>query len=199
LDIDATPKKCNKEVKIKKIKLVEHDTIFRSEMSSMFKTARYQPEEFRAIICYAKKTSLTEVLLTIYTTYHSPFATLLFSWLEHEDVVALIKAYLWMKPLMNYSFSLGLQELSLFLTIDSRIRFRIVVKVIEERPEHRPVTFRFLELIWQSMFEGCGKEIMSGYFEMALKFLLRLCHLCLKKHIVMLGTNDGGRTLAWST
>jgi hypothetical protein len=81
LDIDATPKKCNNEVKIKKIKLLEHDAIVRSEMNSMFKTARYQSEESRSIIFCAKKTSLTEVLLTIYTTYHSPFATLLFhSW-----------------------------------------------------------------------------------------------------------------------
>jgi hypothetical protein len=68
LDIDATPKACNKEAKIKKIKLVEHDVIVRSEMNSVFKTARYQSEEWRAIIHCAKKTSLTEVLLTIYTT-----------------------------------------------------------------------------------------------------------------------------------
>jgi hypothetical protein len=114
LDIDATPNAYNTEVKIKKIKLVEDDAIVRSEMNSMFKTASYQSEESRAIICRAKKTSLTEVLLTIYTTYHSPFATLLFSWLEHEDVVAFIKSCLWMKPLTNYSFPLGLQDLSLF-------------------------------------------------------------------------------------
>jgi hypothetical protein len=50
LDIDATPKKFNKEVKIKKIQVMEHDTIVRSEMSSMFKTAHYQSEESRAII-----------------------------------------------------------------------------------------------------------------------------------------------------
>jgi hypothetical protein len=78
LDIDVTPKACNKEVKNKKIQLVEHDIIFRSEMNSMFKTACYQSEKSRSITRCAKKTSLTEVLLTIYTTYHSPFATLLF-------------------------------------------------------------------------------------------------------------------------
>jgi hypothetical protein len=68
-----------------------------------------------------------------------------------------------------------------------------VVKAIEDTPEHRPVASRFLELIWQSTCEGYGKEITSGYFEMALKFLVRLCPLCVKKHIVMLGKNDGGR------
>jgi hypothetical protein len=55
LDIDATPKACNKEVKNEKIQLVEHDAIVRSEMNSMFKTARYQSEELRAIIRCAKK------------------------------------------------------------------------------------------------------------------------------------------------
>jgi hypothetical protein len=134
LDIDAMTKACYKVVKNKKIQLVEHDAIVRSKMNSMFKTARYQSEQSRAIIHCAKKTSLTEVLLTTYTTYHSPFATLLFSWLEHEDVESLIKAYIWMKPLVNYSFPLGLQELSLFPTTASRIRFRIVVKAIEETP-----------------------------------------------------------------
>jgi hypothetical protein len=108
-------------------------------------------------------------------------------------VVSLIEAYPWMIPLMNYSFPLGLQELSLFPTIDSRRRFRIVVKAIEETPEHMTVASRFLELIWKSNCEGCGKEITSGYFEMALKILVILCPLCLKKHIVLLGTNDGGR------
>jgi hypothetical protein len=97
-----------------------------------------------------------------------------------------------MKPLMNYSFPLGLQELSLFPTTASCRRFCIVVKAIEETKEHRPVASRFLELIWQSTCEGCGKESTSGYFEMALKFLVRLCPLCLKKHIVLLGTNEGG-------
>jgi hypothetical protein len=63
LDIDGTPKACNKEVKKKKIQLVEHDAIFRSEMNSMFKIARYRSEESREIIRCAKKTSLTEVLL----------------------------------------------------------------------------------------------------------------------------------------
>jgi hypothetical protein len=32
---------------------------------------------------------------------------------------------------------------------------------------------------------------------MALKFLVRLCPLCLKKHIVMLGPNDGAPILRW--
>jgi hypothetical protein len=98
-----------------------------------------------------------------------------------------------MTLLMNYLFPLGLPELTLFLTTASRRRFCIVVKAIEETPEHRPVASIFLELIWQSTCESCGKKITSGYFEMALKFLVRLCPLCLKKHIVMLGPNDGAR------
>jgi hypothetical protein len=104
-----------------------------------------------------------------------------------------------MKPLMNYSFPLRLQELSLFPTTASHRRFRIVVKAIEDTPEHRPVASIFLELIWKSMCEGCGKEITSGYFEMDLKFLVSLCPLCLKKHIVMLGPNDGGRISVGNT
>jgi hypothetical protein len=78
LDIYATPKACNKEAKKKKIQLVEHDAIVRSEMNSIFKTDHYQSEESRSTIFCAKKTSIAEVLLTIYTTYHSPFATQLF-------------------------------------------------------------------------------------------------------------------------
>jgi hypothetical protein len=67
-----------------------------------------------------------------------------------------------MKPLMNYSFQLGLSELSSFPTTASHRRFRIVFKAIEETPEHRPVASSFLELIWQSTCEGCGKEITFG-------------------------------------
>jgi hypothetical protein len=78
-----------------------------------------------------------------------------------------------MKSLMNYSFPLGLQELSLFTTTSSCRPFHIAVKAIEETPEHMPVASRVLELIWQSTCEGCGEEITSGYFEMALKFLVR--------------------------
>jgi hypothetical protein len=98
---------------------------------------------------------------------------------------------------MNYSFPLGLQELSLFPTTASRRRFRIVVKTIKETTKHIPVASRFLELTWQSTCEGRGTEITSGYSEMVLKFLVRLCPLCLNTYIVLLGTNDGGRI--WST
>jgi hypothetical protein len=198
LDIDAASKTCNKKVNTKPsnlqtLQFVEHDAVVRSEMNSIFKTARYQSDESRSIIRCAKRNPLTEVLLAIYTTYHSPLSILLFSWLEHEDLVALMKTYQWMKPLMSYSFPLGIPELSLFPTTASRGRFRIVVKAIEEKPEHRPVASRFLEFRWQSTFEGRGKEITSGYFEMASKSLVRLFPECLKKHIVMIGTNDGAR------
>jgi hypothetical protein len=60
-----------------------------------------------------------------------------------------------------------------------------------------PVASRFLELILQSTCEGCGKEITSVYFDMSLKFLVRLCHLCLKKNIVLVVPNGRGRNFSW--
>jgi hypothetical protein len=48
-----------------------------------------------------------------------------------------------MKPFMKYSFSICLRELSLFPTTDSRGRFCIIVKAIEEKPEHRTLVHIF--------------------------------------------------------
>jgi hypothetical protein len=149
LDVDAMSETCNKKVNMnpsnmKKLQSVEHDAVVRSEMNSMSKTTRYQSAKLRSIIRCAKKKTLPEVFLTIYTTYHSPLPIHLFSWLDHEDLLILIKTFQWMKSLMNYSFLLGIPELSLFPTTASRQRFCIVVKAIEETPEHRPVASRFL-------------------------------------------------------
>jgi hypothetical protein len=78
LEIEATPNTCNKKVNFKKLQLVEHNAVVRSKMNSMLKTGRYQSDESRAIIRCALKKTLTEVLLTIYTIYHSPLSTLPF-------------------------------------------------------------------------------------------------------------------------
>jgi hypothetical protein len=40
LEIDETPKTCNKKVNINKLQVVDHNAVVRSEMNSMFKTAR---------------------------------------------------------------------------------------------------------------------------------------------------------------
>jgi hypothetical protein len=109
-------------------------------------------------------------MLTIYTTYHSPLYGLLFSYLEHSYVKTMIETFHWMIPLMNYSFPLRIPELSLSPTMSSRRRFRIIVREIQETPEHRPDASRFGDLIWLSTCEYCACEITSGYCTMSLRF-----------------------------
>jgi hypothetical protein len=108
-------------------------------------------------------------------------------------VKEVIEAFHWMKPMMNYSFSLRLPEHCLFLTTSSRRRFRILVQGIQETPEHRPDASRFFDLIWLSRCESCASVIMSGYCTMALRFFLRLFPKCLKHHIIKISPNDGAR------
>jgi hypothetical protein len=132
-------------------------------------------------------------MLTIYTTYHSPLCSLLFSYLDHSDVKTMIEAFHWLKPMMNYSFPLRLPELCLFPTMYSRCRFSILVQAIQETPEHRPDASRFLDLIWLSTCKYCACNITSGYCTMTLHFFLRLCPNCLKHHIIKISTNDGAR------
>jgi hypothetical protein len=141
-------------------------------LSSIFETHRYKSPEARAIIVHAAKFPLSDVMLTIYTTYHSPLCSLLFSYLDHSDAKTIIEAFHWLKPMMNYSFPLRLPELSLFPTMSSRRRFRILVQAIQETPEHRPDASRFLDLIWLSTCEYCACDITSGYCTMALSFFL---------------------------
>jgi hypothetical protein len=72
-------------------------------MASIFDTPRNNSHEARAIIVHPAKYPLTDVMLTLYTTYHIPLHCLLFSYLEHDDLKTLIETFHWMKPLMNYS------------------------------------------------------------------------------------------------
>jgi hypothetical protein len=161
-------------------------------LSSIFETPHYKSPEARAIIVHAAKFPLSEVMLTIYTTYHSPLSSLLFSYLDHSDVKTMIETFHWMKPLMNYSFPLRLPKLSLFPTVSSRRRFRILVQAIQETPEHRPDASRFLDLIWLSTCKYFACDITSGYCTMALRFF-RQCPKCLKQHIIKISPNDGAR------
>jgi hypothetical protein len=131
-----------------KLTSVDHDKKVKAEVSSVFETPRYKSPEARAIVVHAAKFSLIDVMLIIYTTYHSPLCSLLFSYLDHSDVKTMIEAFHWLKPMMNYSFPLRLPEHCLFPTMFSRCRFRILVQAIQETPEHRPDASRFWDLIW---------------------------------------------------
>jgi hypothetical protein len=153
-----------------KLTAVDHDKKVKAELSSIFETPRYKPPETRAIIVHAAKFPLSEVMLTIYTTYNSPLCSLLFSYLEHSDVKTMIETFHWMKPLINYSFPLRLPELYLFPKMSSCRRFRIRVQAIQETPEHRPDASWFLDLFWLSTCEYCACDITSGYCTMALRF-----------------------------
>jgi hypothetical protein len=85
-----------------KLIAADHAKKVKAEMSSIFDTPHYKLHKSRAIIVHAAKYPLTEVMLTIYTTYHSPLSCILFSYLEHENLKTLIETFHWMKPLMNY-------------------------------------------------------------------------------------------------
>jgi hypothetical protein len=76
---------------------------------------------------------------------------------------------------MNFSFPLRHPKLSLFPTMSAHHRFVILVKAIQETPEHPPDASRFLDLIWLLTCEYCAFEIASEYFEMAPHFFLKLC------------------------
>jgi hypothetical protein len=90
-----------------KLTAVDHDNKVKAELSSIFDTPRYKSPEARAIVVHAAKFSLIDVMLIIYTTYHSPLCSLLFSYLDHSDVKTMIEAFHWLKPMMNYSFHSG--------------------------------------------------------------------------------------------
>jgi hypothetical protein len=79
-----------------KLTAVDNDKKVKAELSSIFDTPRYKSHEARTIIVHADKYPLTEVMLTIYTTYHSPLSGLLFSYLEHSDVKTMIETFHWM-------------------------------------------------------------------------------------------------------
>jgi hypothetical protein len=132
----------------RKLTAADHDKKVKSELSSISEIPRYKSPEARAIIVHAAKFPLSDAMLTIYTTYHSPLCRILFSYLDHSDERTMIEAFHWMKPMMNYSFPVRLPEHSLFPTMYSRCRFMILVQAIQETPEHRSGAYRFLDLIW---------------------------------------------------
>jgi hypothetical protein len=140
------------------------------ELLSIFDSPRNKSKLAKDIAKFAARFPLYGVMLTIYTTYHYQLGPFLVSHLDHSDVKEVIQAHYWMIPMMNYSFPLRLPEHCLFPTISSRHRFSIVVRVIQETPEHRPVASRFWDLIWLSTCECCGKEITSGCCTMAPRF-----------------------------
>jgi hypothetical protein len=114
-----------------------------AELSSIFDSPCNKSKLAKDIVKFAARFPLCDVMLTIYTTYHSPLGPLLSSHLDHSDGKDAIQAHYWMKPMMNYSFPLRIPEHCLFPTMSSRRRFSIVVRGIQETPEHRPVASRF--------------------------------------------------------
>jgi hypothetical protein len=176
-----------------KLTAVDHDKKVKAELSSILETPHYKSPAARAIVVHAVKSPLSDVMLTIYTTYHSPLCTLLFSYLDHSDVNTMIEAFHWLKPMMNYSFPLSPPEHCLFPKMSSCFRFRILVQEIQETPEHRPDASRSLDLFWLSTCEYCASHITSGYCTMVLRFFLKLFPKCLKQHIIKIYPNDGAR------
>jgi hypothetical protein len=172
-DNDEALCRMDAESLVRNIELVS-DTVVpetvEAEFSSIFDSPRNKSKLAKEIVKFAARFPLSDIMLTIYTTYHSQLGPFLFSHLDHSDVKEVIQAHYWMKPMMNYSFPIRLPEHCLFPTMSSRRCFSIVVRGIQETPEHRPVASRFLDLIWLSTCECCGKEITSGYCTMALRF-----------------------------
>jgi hypothetical protein len=84
----------SKEYYNTKLTAVDHDKKVKAELSSIFETPRYKLHEARAIKVHDAKYPLTEVMLTIYTTYHSPLSGLLFSNLD--DAKTMIETFHWM-------------------------------------------------------------------------------------------------------
>jgi hypothetical protein len=195
-DNDEALCRMDAESLVRNIELVSDTVVpetLQGELSTIFDSPRNNSKLAQEIVTFAARCPLSDVMLTIYTTYHSPLGPLMFSTLDHSDVMEVIEAHYWMKPMMNYSFPFRLPEHCLFPTMSSRRRFSIVVRGIQDTPEHRPVASRFLDLIWLSTCEFCANEITSGYCTMALRFFLRLCPSCLKHHIIKISPNDGAR------
>jgi hypothetical protein len=84
-----------------KLTAVDHDKKVKAELSSIFKTPRYKSPEARSIVVHAAKFPLSDVMLTIYTAYHSPLCSLLFSYLDHSVAKTMIEAFHWLKPMIN--------------------------------------------------------------------------------------------------
>jgi hypothetical protein len=104
-DNDKALCRMDAESLVRNIELVS-DTIVpetvEAELSIIFDSPRNKSKQATAIVEFAAKYTLCDVMLTIYTTYHSPLCLLLFSHLDHSDVKEVIEAFPWMKPMMNY-------------------------------------------------------------------------------------------------
>jgi hypothetical protein len=108
-----------------KLTAVDHDRKIKAELSIIFENPHYKSPEARSIVVHAAKFSLSDVMLKIYTTYHSPLCSLLFSYfLYHSDMKTMIEAFHWLKPKMNYSFPLRLTEHCLLPTMSSHCRLQ---------------------------------------------------------------------------
>jgi hypothetical protein len=81
LDNDKALCRMDAESLVRNIDLVSDiivpDTV-KAEFSSIFDSPRYKSPEATAIVVHAAKFPLGDVMLTIYTTYHSPLCILLF-------------------------------------------------------------------------------------------------------------------------
>jgi hypothetical protein len=64
--------------------IIVSDTV-KAELSIIFDSPRYKSPEATAIVVHAAKFPLCDVMLTIYTKYHSPLCRVLFSHLDHSN------------------------------------------------------------------------------------------------------------------
>jgi hypothetical protein len=89
LDNDEALCRMDAKSLVRNIELVS-DTIVpetgEAEFSSIFDSPRNKSKQATAIVEFAAKYPLSDVMLTIYTTYHSPLCPLLFSHLDHSGV-----------------------------------------------------------------------------------------------------------------
>jgi hypothetical protein len=110
-DNDEALCRMDAESLVRNIELVS-DTVLpetvEAEFSSIFDSPRNKSKLAKEIVKIAARFPLSDVMLTIYTMYHSQLGPFLFSHLDHSDVNEVIQAHYWMKPMMNYSFPLRL-------------------------------------------------------------------------------------------
>jgi hypothetical protein len=95
-DTDEAICRMDAESLVRNIELVS-DTFLpetvEAELSSIFDSPRNKSKLAKEIVKFSAKFPLCDVMLTIYTTYHSPLGPLLFSHLDHSDVKEVIQAH----------------------------------------------------------------------------------------------------------
>jgi hypothetical protein len=93
-DNDEALCRMDAESLVRNIELVS-DTVVpetvEAELSSIFDSPRNTSKLAKEIVKFAARFTLCDVMLTIYTTYHSPLGPLLFSHLDHSDVKEVIQ------------------------------------------------------------------------------------------------------------